>query len=185
VAAASTRSSDGKETPPGVLFREEQRFRQWWLWLLLIGVSAVVDVALVAAIVDYSRHGSNMTWFGAYVVPVIGLTITLALIALFYAARLTTEVRPEGLFIRFFPFHLRFKRILLDGATSCRAVTYSPIGTYGGWGIRYTWKGKAYNVYGNRGARIEFANGRHLLVGSQEPEELCAAINAIPSTAVS
>lgn len=181
----SARSVDGKDSPPGALFREEQRFRQWWVWLLVLGVSAVVDTALVASLVDYARHGTKISWSEAYLGPAIGVTITVALVALFLSARLITEVRENGLFIRFIPFHLRPKRILLDEATSCRAVTYSPIGTYGGWGIRYTWKGKAYNVYGNRGARVEFANGRHLLIGSQRSEELAAAVSVILGTNVS
>jgi len=36
--------------------------------------------------------------------------------------------------------------------------------------------GKAYNVGGNRGVRLDFSNARHLLIGSQRPGELDNAI---------
>jgi len=56
-------------------------------------------------------------------------------------------------------------------------LTYSPISDYGGWGIRYGSIGKAYNVSGNRGVQLELLNGERILIGSQKPEELAAAID--------
>jgi hypothetical protein len=35
----------------------------------------------------------------------------------------------------------------------------------------------AYNVSGNRGVQLEFSNGKRLLIGSQRPEDLAAAIS--------
>lgn len=92
---------------------------------------------------------------------------------------LTTEVCADGLRLRFFPFHLSFRRIRLDDVARCDAVTYRPILQYGGWGIRWTWKGRAYNVSGNRGVRIDYADGTHLLIGSQRPDELAHAIRSL------
>jgi hypothetical protein len=61
---------------------------------------------------------------------------------------------------------------------SHEVITYSPLRDYGGWGIRYGSKGKAYNVSGNRGVRLELSNGKRLLFGSQRPEELSEAVAA-------
>ena len=54
--------------------------------------------------------------------------------------------------------------------------TYDPIGEYGGWGIKYGKMGKAYNVSGNRGVQLEFADRKSILIGSQKPEQLDSAI---------
>jgi len=62
-----------------------------------------------------------------------------------------TEVRDDGVYFRFFPLHLSFHRIGLEEIVRFEVQTYRPIRDYGGWGIRYGWKGKAYNVSGNRG----------------------------------
>ena len=56
--------------------------------------------------------------------------------------------------------------------------TYRPIREYGGYGIRYSSKGKAYNVSGDRGVQIELLNGERLLIGSQRADELWRAIQA-------
>ena len=48
---------------------------------------------------------------------------------------------------------------------------------YGGWGIRWTRNGKAYNVSGDLGVRIDYENGRHLLIGTRHPDALKQAID--------
>ena len=39
---------------------------------------------------------------------------------------------------------------------------------YGGWGIRFRYKAKAYNVKGNEGVKVYLKTGRHILFGSQK-----------------
>ena len=55
---------------------------------------------------------------------------------------------------------------------------YRSFREYGGHGIRYGSKGKAYTVSGDRGVQIELLNGKQLLIGSQRAEELVQAIQA-------
>ena len=64
-------------------------------------------------------------------------------------SRLIVEVRHDGLRVQFVPLHLRSKTIALDQVVSVKAVSYRPILQYGGWGIRWTIKGKAYNARGH------------------------------------
>jgi hypothetical protein len=45
---------------------------------------------------------------------------------------------------------------------------------YGGWGIRYSWNGIAYNTKGNMGLQIVMNTGKRILIGTQKPEELAA-----------
>jgi hypothetical protein len=98
---------------------------------------------------------------------------------LFYAARLVTEVRPDALYLRFFP--LTQRTIPWSDIASCRARTYRPIREYGGWGVRFGRGGMAYNVSGDRGVQLELRRGRPLLVGSLRAEQLAAAIQAMLS----
>jgi hypothetical protein len=57
---------------------------------------------------------------------------------------------------------------------SCSVRTYSPLGEYGGWGIKYGLggAGKVYNVRGNQGLQLVFKDGSRLLIGTQKPLEL-------------
>jgi hypothetical protein len=56
------------------------------------------------------------------------------------------------------------------------AVQYRPVRDYGGWGIRGTRSRRALNTRGDRGVLLTRANGSTLLIGSQKPRELLAAL---------
>ncbi|SNZ04409.1 Protein of unknown function [Natronoarchaeum philippinense] len=144
-------------------FHETQRFRQPWLWGLLLAVAVVVGGSL---------YPGGVSDAGA----VVGLTVVVAVLALFAVATLTTAVRDDGISVRFFPFHLRPRHVPIDAIERVEAVEYSPIGEYGGWGVRWSADGWAYNVSGSDGVRIERQDGKPLLIGSQRADELAAAI---------
>jgi hypothetical protein len=163
------------------LFREEQRFRQPWLWgvlalstgttLVLFAYGMVRQLLLGEPWGDRPMSDAALALVGASVI-----LVDAGLLLLMWSARLTTEVRTGGLYLRFFPFHRTWQRIPFEEILSSEARTYNPIGEYGGWGIRYGLRGKAYNVSGDRGVMLELAGGKTLLVGSQRADELAAAI---------
>ena len=158
----------------GIIFREIQHFRQIWLWALLTSISLLIIYAMVQQLLLGKPFGSNPAPDLALVI--IGIIFGLGFPIFFYFLNLTTEVRKDGLYYRFSPFHRSFRRIALEDLTSYEARTYSPVKNYGGWGIRYGQGGIAYNVSGNRGVQLELANDKRILIGSQRPEELAEAI---------
>ena len=165
---------------PVAEFHEEQQFRQPWVWLLLLIIALWITVMFADGM--YTQLYLGQAWGdrpmsnGALVLSAaFSFLITAGLALLFYKLKLVTVVGPDGINIRFFP--LTSRKISFDSITSCKARTYRPIREYGGWGIRFSRKGKAYNVSGNRGVQLEFMEGRPLLIGSQRAEELADAIN--------
>jgi len=162
------------------MFHEEQRLSKWWLWLAGPPMLALCMGGYVAAVVATRRQGPVSTGdIVGMVIAGAAMAVMGAAVGALHFARLVVEVRGDGLWVKFSPFHRSSKRIPLERALSVASVTYRPILRYGGWGIRWTWKGKAYNVSGNRGVRIDFDSGRHLLLGSQRPDELARAIESL------
>ena len=106
---------------------------------------------------------------------VLGVAVTVLVDVLLIKGGLETEVRGDGVHVRFFPFHLSFRKIPLENVVKVEARSYRPIREYGGWGIRCGRRGRAYNMSGNLGVRIDYADGRHLLIGSRRAEELAEA----------
>lgn len=151
--------------PPQVLFHEDQQFRQPWIWALLLLVSAAIFAVVYA---------SRSIWLALLV-----LLLDAALVGFMYSLKLTTEVSPNGVLVRFFPMFRQ--NISLSQIGSHYVRVYRPILEYGGWGVRYGLKGKAYNVRGNRGVQLELVRGERLLIGSQRAEELAQAIEAAKS----
>jgi hypothetical protein len=154
------------------LFAEEQSFRQAWVWALMLGVLLMLVGIFAAVILGAPNKGGTLeglVGIGVGIVLVVGAAV------LMYVMRLSVRVDATGLHVRFFP--LVRKDIPLEEIARWEARTYRPILEYGGWGIRCSWKGMAYNVSGNRGVQLEFTNGKRLLIGSQHPEELATAIS--------
>jgi hypothetical protein len=166
-----------KETD--IIFQEEQKFGSWLQWLvyLCMGVSIVITVF---ALIKVSGGDNPQQTSDVVLAVIVGIGVPIAIAALFLLLKLQTEVRQDGLYIRYFPFHIHFKRFRSEDLSECYARRYRPIWEYGGWGIRYSLRnGKAYNVSGNQGVQLVFKNGKKLLIGSQKPDELEAAIREI------
>lgn len=162
-----------------VYFSEAQTFRQPWIWTLLI-------VLTLAAVVCFGYGMIKQLGFGqpwgdrplsdnalAIVGPLV-ILFSIAMIYLFLKLKLVTEVRDDGLYIRFFPLSRQIIRYETIEASYVR--TYRPLKEFGGWGIRYGRGGKAYNVSGNQGVQLELSGGKRLLIGSRQPQKLTDAI---------
>ncbi|MBI3117111.1 MAG: hypothetical protein HYZ00_00385 [Candidatus Hydrogenedentes bacterium] len=164
---------------PKVLFREDQQFRQPLLWIIVVIFAAfVLGTAFFlmrrAALGAPESAGLPwQTWLLLLLFVVLPVGLTMLVLAL---TKLQVEVSTAGLFVRFFPFHRRVHMIDLSGIASVETVTYNSVLEYGGYGIRRLPRAKAYNTGGNQGVRIHYANGYHLLLGTQYPAELQAAI---------
>jgi hypothetical protein len=163
-----------------ITFREEQQFRQPWLWgALLCTCLPALGMTLYGM---YQQLISGVTWgdrpMSDTALAIVGGMSTLSILGvfyLFYKMKLITEVRSSGLVVRFFPFVK--KTISYHTIRSCRAREYRPVKEYGGWGIRFSRRGRAYNVSGNQGVQLEIEGEKPLLVGSQQADRLAQAIN--------
>ena len=164
-----------KNTGGFCFYREVQRFRQPWLWLLIAGIFGVTVWSFTQQIMLGRPFGQNPA--SDTVVMIIAFVFGLAFPVLFLVANLTVEVRSDGLYYRFYPFHWSFRRISAETLWKHEVHKYRPIRDYGGWGISYGRGGKAYNVSGNRGVMLELSGGQRLLIGSQKPEDLANAIS--------
>ncbi len=109
---------------------------------------------------------------------VIGWTIFLWLIYFrLITVRLVTDVHKGELVIAMRGLW-RSRRVPLDRIQAVETITHDIARDYGGYGIRSTRDGKAYVAGGSRGVRVTLAGGEKLVVGSERPDELAAALRA-------
>jgi len=162
-----------------------------------LSMSLSVVITVFALIKETAPDGSQDTWDASsplgmkvdslhpersrrVLAVIVGIGVPIAIAGLFLFLKLQTEVRPDGLYVRYLPFHLHFKRIAPEELSEYYARQYKPVREYGGWGIRCSFRnGKAYNVSGNKGVQLVFKNGKQLLIGSQKADELETAIRSI------
>jgi hypothetical protein len=154
-------------------FREVQRIRQWWIWLLVYGIAIFAWYGFIQQMVLGQPFGSNPA-------PDLAMWLIWALFGLgfplfFRSLKLVVEVLADSVHIRYVP--LASRKIPFQEIERFQPRTYSPIREYGGWGIRWWGKNRrAYNVSGDRGVELTLDGGRRVMMGSQRPEELAQAI---------
>jgi len=161
-----------------ILFTEQQRFRQIWVWLMLIGINGLFLYGIYQQVISGQQWGNKpMSDTGLFVA--LGSTVLLTI--LFFILRLDTEIKRDGIYVRFFPFRLSFKKYSWDKVSKSFVKQYNPIMDYGGWGIRFGLfgKGRALNVSGNKGIQIVLTDGTRLLIGTNKPDEAKQALQQV------
>jgi hypothetical protein len=145
-------------------FSESQQFKQWWLWALLLG-------SFTISIYNYYQMASISVPIG----PIVsGLSIVF-----FALVRLKTSITEAGVEVNFFPLLLSTRRIPWGQIQKAQVIQYNSLKQYGGWGRREHQNSTALNVAGNYGLELQQANGRTLLIGSQQPEQLKAILEQL------
>ncbi|MEN0005337.1 MAG: hypothetical protein AAF798_14390 [Bacteroidota bacterium] len=152
------------------LFTEQQHMRQWWLQLVLAVPAILVIWALVQQLVFGVNFGNNpMSDMSLFLMA----ALVFGLSGLLWTANLKTEYTAKHLQYRFFPFHWKDQHLNWSEVKQATLLRYRPIKDYGGWGLRYSVKnGKAFNVSGSLGLRIETKGGKKILFGTQDPEAI-------------
>ena len=150
---------------PTIIFKEEQRFTQWWLWLLLGGVLLIPIYGIVQQFVLKEPFGNNPMSDWGLVLFLLGM---LAFCYFFWWLKLQTTITKKEIAINFPP--LAKKRILWSEVEHAQIVKYSPLI---GYGLRiWTPHGTVYNVKGNRGLSLVLKNGKKYMIGTQRHREV-------------
>ncbi len=154
-----------------ILFSEQQKFRQWWVLLIFIAINAVFLSGVYVQVILGQQFGDRPMGDGGLIITTF---VILILTLTFLNFRLDTIIKSDGIYVRFFPIHIRYKHYGWESLQKCYVRKYSPVTQYGGWGLRFGFfgNGNAYNVSGDDGLQLEFGTNKKLLIGTNKPEEL-------------
>ena len=150
-----------------LLFHEQQRFNQWWIWLIVIGINVLPFYGIYQQIILGQTFGTRpMSNAGLLLFAAFMLFISFFM----FSFRLVTLIKQDGMYVRFYPIQTKMKFYNWRDINKLYIRKYKPLMEYGGWGLRYGFfgKGRALNVSGNIGLQIEFNNGKKLLIGTNK-----------------
>jgi len=153
-----------------ILFTEKQSFRTvWWIWVLLILGTGGFFLGAFKQFFTDQAFGNNSISDSALLLTTLFVILVLFFVMLI---SLKTQVRQNGIYVRFFPFHLKFRKFEFTSLKKSYVRKYKPILEYGGWGLRWGFNGTAYNISGTKGLQLQLSNDKLLLIGTQKPKEL-------------
>ncbi len=148
-----------------VIFQETQRFRQIWIWALILGISGFSISSL------FLLEDKAPLTFGDLAFP-IGMILLLN--TLFLSFTLTTRIEANALSYRFFPF-TRWRTFRFEEIETLELVEYNGLWEYGGWGIKWNGDSWSYTTGGKWGLLVK-TKDKKFLIGTQKPEEAKQAI---------
>ena len=152
------------ENKPAILFEEEQKFDQKWLWILIIASSLVI---LIIQISVFFNTEIDKSGFGFYFI-VFNFALIVGLIWLFTVMRLKTRINSKKISMKFYPFV--HKEVKWKDIKRADVIDY---GFVGGWGIRlWTKYSTVYNVKGSTGLFVQTNGNKRFLIGTQRKEDL-------------
>jgi hypothetical protein len=150
-------------------FSEVQRFRQAWLWLVVLFALGFV----AWDIIEMLLHNISSHDRGEIVLNALFYVIPLFIGVIFWIIRFDIRIDESGIYYRFYPIHARQRKIEWQEISKVYVRTYKPMMEYGGWGWRYSLRnGRAFNISGNQGLQIIFKDGKKLLLGTKRPIEI-------------
>jgi hypothetical protein len=151
------------------VFKEKQRFNQWWLYAIF----ALVIVVIIGGIYKESEGFQN---FEDPLFVLFSLAAFLPMAFILFL-RQDTRIDSEGITTKFYPMGFSRKYFAWKEIEKVYVRKYSPLAEYGGWGIRGIGRKKAYNSAGNLGIQIVTIDKKTFLIGTQKPDAARAVLN--------
>ena len=147
------------------IFQENQRFRQAWIWVILIGITGISIWRLFFENVPTQADDWE---------KLIPITLLFLVSTLFFSLRLKTRIDHQKLRFSFFPF-IKERSYAFEEIVSMEVIEYNSLLKYGGWGIRYNFESWAYNTGGKYGIMVT-TESKKFLIGTHKPKEAQKAI---------
>jgi hypothetical protein len=169
------------------VFKEEQRFKETWLIIILILAIGVPFLFGVYGIIQQIIYKIPLGQKPMSDVGLIIFTVSMFLLTLLiFFMKLSTRIDEEGIQYQFYPFHFSMKKISWDKIEKVGVRTYLPISEFGGWGLRGGFffnkgKEKAVNISGNIGIQLILKSGKKLLIGTQKESEAKSVLETYKS----
>lgn len=154
-----------------VEFYERQSMKQWWIWILFVGMDMLLIFGSVLQLIFDTPFGNKpMSDPCLLIVTILFLLWSLFML---FVLTLHTYINDEGVFVKYFPLQFRYKLYDWNNITTSYVRKYNPLLEYGGWGVRIGLKAtKAYIMSGNMGLQLILKNGRKVLIGTNRPDDL-------------
>jgi hypothetical protein len=167
-----------------LIYKEEQSFRQSFIPWIMLASCLIVIVSFSVAFYqqlylgkpygDDPSSDQNLIWSSIFAFVVMSVVFIFIL-----SANLVTEIWSDGIRYKFPPIIRKMRYIPLNDIASVEVSKYRPLLEFGGWGwrTRLLSRKTAFNVSGRIGIRVTRKNGRQVILGTRQQDEMKRAVN--------
>jgi hypothetical protein len=137
------------------------------LWVTVLSIVLPFILVTGAIILAFT------VWWAGLILGITGVSLVMM-----YGG-LRVSVRKEVVTVSFGMLGSRVLTLKTAEIESLELKEFSPIADFGGYGIRTNGKVMAYFLRGTRGVEFTMQNGKKYLIGSDNPEEFYAVVQAV------
>ena len=161
------------DSQKNLLYSEAQPCKQPLIWMLVLGIAGYIWYSVYHQIILGIPFGSKPA-------PDIILIIIWVIFGVLFPyglfkARLIIKLNNENFYYRYFPLHLNEHSFPIRGIKNIEPVLIRPLFHFGGWGIRYGFKGKGYIMSGGKGIKVSFNSGRPVYFSAKNADDIVDA----------
>lgn len=165
-------------------FSEKQYPPLWLVRIPLIGIGIMLCIFCILQIGFNKSIGNNpMSNVELAILTIFFILFSL----LFSSCNLQTNINKDGVYIKYFPFHLKYKYYSWESIERSQIIRYNPLKEFGGWGIKTSIfrfqnfrikksKNICYTISGNKGLELTMKDGKRVVIGTQKPNDLEEAL---------
>jgi hypothetical protein len=106
-----------------------------------------------------------------FILSTLGILVT--------RTKMVTQIRNDGIYVRFPPFQPGFEKFLWKDIRHVYVRRYNAVSEYMGWGIKTGPMGKGYTVSGDMGIQIVLRNNYKVLIGTQQSEKVDGILKSL------
>lgn len=134
----------------------------------------MAGIFVLTLLLNFFIHNGSFDGFSTLFL--VGLLICVVAI-IFSDLRLITQIRTDGIYVRFAPFERSFKNYSWHTIHEVFVSKFNLVTT--GGGIRFGPLGRADIFSGDTGLQIIFKNGERLLIGTRHLDEMKSALSKL------
>ena len=96
------------------VFHEIQKFNQWWLGILMMLVLAITFISIMLSVSETQNDANQII-----IMLSAGVITLVSVIFIMVYLKLETKINEQGIYYKFWPFHLNFKLLKWQDIKNC------------------------------------------------------------------
>ncbi|MCD4695154.1 MAG: hypothetical protein K8S16_02850 [Bacteroidales bacterium] len=168
-----------------LFYSEEQKFSHPWVWLVIFPSLGILIYLLNINDSDggLTNPDNRDDIVGLIILGVAFFVMMVGLTILFYKMKLITQIKANGIYIKYPPMINKERLISKAKIKSYEIRKYHPSREYGGHGVKkgHRKAGRAYTVSGRIGLQLHLTNGEKVLIGTHRKEAIKYAMDKMIS----
>ncbi|HWJ92568.1 MAG TPA: hypothetical protein VNR87_15730 [Flavisolibacter sp.] len=101
------------------------------------------------------------------------------LIAIATGMRMVTQIRTDGVYVKFPPFQPGFSRFIWENIQDIEVRKFNALSEFNGWGIKYGLSGKGYVVAGDTGIQLILRDHSRVLISTHKAAEVIQVLRSL------